>query len=200
MRLSKYITELSVAKKPKIKYIVKPDLFHADIKLDIDYYMAPAPSEYSYYFDAQLDTFNSVQRLEFEILNVAYNDYMTELENRPPDHRFNIDAPAIWNITFEDTAARMDQVPKGKQVALNLFAALEMVFKEFINRKDPLVFQFDADIAEPSRVKLYNTLAKRIQKNGFDLDIGHANKTKLYLFMKKGLDRDWWKDQHYIGK
>jgi hypothetical protein len=168
----------------------------AEIILDIDWYIAPSPSEYTYEFYGELEVMNSIQRAEFPMLAYAHKAYHDALED--PNESDLISAPAIWYVQFFDSAGRDELVSKDKRVGLNLFAALEVVFKEFIKTYDPLVFTFDAKIADKSRVKLYDLLARKIGKHGYDVQ--HKDrKFRLYLFTKKGIDDDWWKEQHYEG-
>ena len=72
----------------------------------------------------------------------------------------------IWEVAFEDEEARRYTITKRKGAALELFAALEKVFKQFIEKTLPNKFRFTADIEEKSRVKLYDLLAKKIEKMG----------------------------------
>jgi hypothetical protein len=212
LRLRQYITELSVAKKPKIKYYNKPTLFHADIKLDmpssifskteIRYGRQKSnskihPDDLMFNFDADLESLNSVLRADFPILQKATSDYHNELEAMYG--KMEWDAPAVWDITFEDITGKMDKVDKGKDIALNLFAALEQVFKEFIKMKKPLIFHWMADADEKSRVRLYDLLTRKIAKNGYDTQSSARGSYKFYLFIRKGIDDDWWHEQHYIG-
>lgn len=196
MRLNRYITELSMAKKPKIKILNKPTLYHADIELDMeDVYQQ---SKLLFYFDATLDTVPSYMRGHFPVLMKSYNDYFTaieEMHGNPND----LPAPAIWTITFEDSAAHMEIEEKPRGVALNLFAAIEKVMRDFVKAKKPLVFSFSSEEFEESRVKLYNLLAKRIsKKGGYDVEV-QKGLAQFYLFTKKGLKDNWWMEQHYIG-
>ena len=72
----------------------------------------------------------------------------------------------LWEIAFEDEAERRYKIEQRPGASLELFAALETVFKDFINKALPNKFRFTADIEEKSRVRLYDTLAKKITKMG----------------------------------
>lgn len=209
MRLNRYITELSMKKKPKIKIWDKPGYWHADIELDMeDVYQA---SQLMFKFDCHLDAIATYMAGLFPILKKAKEDFHTEIAEMGGDSlaqqtsvgTTDLPAPALWTITFEDVGARMEMVEKPKGVALNLFAALENVMEKFIRAKKPLVFDFSAetsvDVADTSRMKLYDLLARKIRKKaGYDVKVGRGI-AKFYLFTKKGLKDDWWKEQHYIG-
>ena len=80
----------------------------------------------------------------------------------------------VWEVTFEDAQGNRYQSEKRKGAAIELFAALEKVFNDFIAKTLPNKFRFTADIDEKSRVKLYNTLAKKIAKKG----LGYEYTTK----------------------
>jgi hypothetical protein len=72
----------------------------------------------------------------------------------------------IWEVVFEDEEERRYKVEKPQGTSLELFATLEKVFKDFLEKALPDKFRFTADIDERSRVKLYDLLAKKIQKAG----------------------------------
>ena len=54
--------------------------------------------------------------------------------------------------------------PKAKGVALKLFAAIEEFMKTFVKKYKPIAIKFSGDADEPSRIKLYNLLAKKMVK------------------------------------
>ena len=70
----------------------------------------------------------------------------------------------IWEVVFEDEKERRYRVEKPKGTSIELFAALEKTFKEFLSTALPDKFRFSADIDERSRVKLYDLLAKKVEK------------------------------------
>lgn len=203
MRLNQYITELSMMKKPKIKYIDRPTYFHADIELDMeDVYQQ---SMLMFRFDCNLDALMSYMMSAFPVLLKAKEDFHAEIAEMGGDHfdaGGDLPAPALWTITFEDVGGRMEMVEKPKGVALNLFAALETVMEKFIKAKKPLVFEFSAEDvggADTSRMRLYDLLARKISKKaGYDVKVKRGI-AKFYLFTKKGLKPDWWKYQHYVS-
>ena len=72
----------------------------------------------------------------------------------------------LWYVVFEDEEKRQHKANKRKGAALELFAALEKVFKQFIENTLPNKFRFMADIDEKSRIRLYDILSKKIEKMG----------------------------------
>lgn len=72
-----------------------------------------------------------------------------------------------WYIYFEDEKGTMSKAPKERGVALQLFAALQEVLKNFIKTKKPMRFEFKGMPGEASREKLYNTIALRMPKLGY---------------------------------
>ena len=209
MRLNRYITELSMVKKPKIKIRDNPAYWHADIELDMPSSILDTadihPHDLIFSFDCNLDAIMSYMMSAFSILKKAKEDFHAEIAEMGGDHfdaGGELPAPALWTITFEDVNAKMEIEEKPKGVALNLFAALENVMEKFIKAKKPLVFEFSAEDvggSDTSRMKLYDLLARRISKKaGYDVKVKRGI-AKFYLFTKKGLKHDWWKEQHYIG-
>lgn len=70
-----------------------------------------------------------------------------------------------WNITFWQSELAGPQEVKDKhKVGLQLFAAVEKLTRDFLKWEEPEQFIFSA--TGVSRIKLYETLAKRILKDG----------------------------------
>jgi hypothetical protein len=88
----------------------------------------------------------------------------------------------LWHIDFADEHGSMSKDPKSSKIALQLFAALETYFKDFITKKKPDVFNFAGTGA--SRKKLYNTLSKKIEKNS---NYKYLPMKGLYYFVRKDL-------------
>jgi hypothetical protein len=90
----------------------------------------------------------------------------------------------IWEIAFEDEEERRETVRKRKGASLELFAALEKVFKQFVEKALPDKFRFSAALDEKSRVKLYDLLAKKIEKMGmgFKLKKTKSSVSAIYWF------------------
>jgi hypothetical protein len=90
----------------------------------------------------------------------------------------------MWEIAFEDKDEMRHKIERRKGAGVELFAALEKVFKEFINTALPDKFRFSADIEEKSRVKLYELLAKRIEKMGmgFKFEKKQSSAAMIYKF------------------
>lgn len=79
--------------------------------------------------------------------------------------RYDIDEyGSDWDITFEGRAGLVKPTDAGIETttALQLFAALGVVFKEFVKREKPAKFSFSA--GDKSRIKLYDTASKRIAR------------------------------------
>lgn len=74
----------------------------------------------------------------------------------------------IWDIGFEDEYGNFEQVSKDRKTAIEVFAGVEESFKTFIKKYNPNIFEFAAFMSEGSRKKLYDLLAKRISKKGYD--------------------------------
>lgn len=96
----------------------------------------------------------------------------------------------IWEVTFEDENEYREKAPKRKGAAVELFAALEKVFKQFLEKALPDRFRFLADIDEKSRIKLYDLLAKKISKLGFDYKKKQSTASMVYYFKHKSLKHE----------
>lgn len=66
-----------------------------------------------------------------------------------------------WEVNFWDANDEQDIIPKGKGVALKLFAALPYAFEKFIKARKPKVLMFYASGA--SRIRLYDRLFNKIK-------------------------------------
>lgn len=88
------------------------------------------------------------------------------------DMRFDIsikgeDRPLeYWDLNFQDSSGREDIQPKDKGTAIRLFAALEHELGKLIKQDKPEVFRFRVSDYSDSRFKLYQTIAKKIAKQG----------------------------------
>lgn len=98
----------------------------------------------------------------------------------------NIYNEDFWDVTFEDQHSKTSQQPKGMNVALELFAALEKVFTDFMKKANPDEIQFSAANYEKSRVKLYHLISKKIAKKGnFQVQYMKGNITDTWILRKK---------------
>jgi len=77
---------------------------------------------------------------------------------------------------------------------MKVFSAVLCLLKEFIETEDPKHFSFSADKERPSRVRLYNTFAKKVEEFLPSYDLVKIDKDDLYephdvfyYFQKKGL-------------
>jgi hypothetical protein len=75
----------------------------------------------------------------------------------------------LWELSFEDAMGRHYQVPTERGTALQVFAAVEEITRQFLKKYNPKIVTFTAEIGEASRVKLYSLLAKRIMRKGYEL-------------------------------
>jgi hypothetical protein len=70
-----------------------------------------------------------------------------------------------WNISFwQSELAGPQEIKDKRKAGLQLFAAIEKLMHDFIKWGKPEYFYFTG--TGTSRVKLYNTLAKKILKDG----------------------------------
>jgi hypothetical protein len=67
-----------------------------------------------------------------------------------------------WAIYFSDEEGRMITISREKGVAIELFAAIEKIFRKFIQDKKPEAIKFSG--SSESKFKLYTLLAKKITK------------------------------------
>lgn len=94
-----------------------------------------------------------------------------------------------WTIAFEDSSGSLHVSPKDKGVALQLFAALEMVFINFIKKYKPDDFEFSGYSHEKSKIKLYGTVAKKIAKRAkYFMQSQTAGDQTLWIFNKTRAD------------
>lgn len=148
MRLLHYITELSMAKNTDITYtdVGKPTRFEGYITLERRKGIDPVP-----------------QRFYFSFLRVPQpQNSLTDKWWDGVVDRSSFEPVYIWNMYFEDASGSMAPQAKGKDVAIQLFAAFEIVFKEFYEKKKPEIVRFTA--AGPSHEKLYRHLSKKWSK------------------------------------
>ena len=143
MRLIHYlnkanITELAMAKKTKIKYEINNDkTIYVEVELERDI---------RFYVKILRDTADSV---------MSFGPTLTK--------KFGKQLPFdYWTVSFEDEKGWTSTMPKEEGVALELFAALDTIFRKFIKEKNPEVIYFSG--WGESKVKLYTLLAKKIAK------------------------------------
>ena len=100
------------------------------------------------------------------------------------------DDPAEWGVTFWNmsvpshfSSGSTDLTGDAGTSSLKVFSGVASAFKHFIKAKKPDSFFFEAD--EPSRVRLYNRLAKIIsQKLNYKLDSQKGFDDTVYQFTK----------------
>lgn len=102
------------------------------------------------------------------IVRIGYEGYSKSML----EMKFNISLGKMkenipyWDINFKDYLGREGIEPKGKGVALRLFAVLEQEIGKLINNRKPEVMRFRVSDSTDSRFKLYKTIARKIEKNG----------------------------------
>ena len=99
-----------------------------------------------------------------------------------------------WEISFirrKHRGTRTISRPEEKKdikKALQVFAALEHIFKEFIKTVEPPAFTFTASEAgkrpDQHKIKLYHKIAERIAKHGYKFE--YDNIELEWKFLKKG--------------
>ena len=161
MKFEEYILELSMKKGTDIKIIQDTSYaYHARITLD-----------------------------NGEIFKVFTNgDYMPVWVLTGEDSipvKDNITDVFKWEVYFEDDMGKTELAPKEKGTSLQLFAALEQYFKDFIKKKKPDMIEFSSDKGESSRMKLYNLLSKKIQKGGYTNK--YQKTPQLFSLIKKDI-------------
>lgn len=93
-----------------------------------------------------------------------------------------------WEIQFETSGDSADIHQTGRQgpKALEVFSYVASSFAKFIKDKHPKYFEFGADKDEPSRIKLYDRLAKMVAKKfKYKLAMGSSYGDKEYYFERK---------------
>lgn len=98
------------------------------------------------------------------------NEYNAEIELEGGQkwlyNAMDYDGNGIWDIVFYEPSKDMisfDQKGDKHKVALETFAAVEKLTRDFIKYHEPSVISFNAQ--GKSRVKLYDLLAKKIVKS-----------------------------------
>jgi hypothetical protein len=90
----------------------------------------------------------------------------------------------LWEIAFEDENEARHKDEKRQGASIELFAAIEKVFKKFIDTALPNEFHFSSDLEEKSRVKLYDLLSKKIVKMGYGYVMYERKKTSVAIIYK----------------
>lgn len=111
----------------------------------------------------------------------------------------------LWNISFD--AAYWDHKNKvhvktflktGQGDAPRIFATVIAATQEFVNKYKPKYLWFTASHDEPSRIKLYNTMAKRFAQNQFEL-IEHPDQDpELPQYVRRQLGNTQLSSRHFV--
>jgi hypothetical protein len=91
-----------------------------------------------------------------------------------------------WQIAFESPTGKFTLEPKKQGTAIQLFAALEYLTKKFIQKYKPEIIYY-VGVHEKSRQKLFDTIAKRISKLGYNSAGKFKGKTGNYWILEKKL-------------
>jgi len=151
MRLYKYINELSMGSNTKITIDINSyDGFFATIT------MFDNEAENKFYFEAYRSDWASLVYKTLQEVGVNPKNISALYESVFKNEHFE--------ITFKDEKYKLTQIKKTPKIALQVFAAVEELTKQFIKSRKPLIFSFSAKTTEPSRVKLYDLLSKKITK------------------------------------
>jgi hypothetical protein len=119
----------------------------------------------------------------------------TGLKFDPAEHEkneeiFDLGKAVKWmEIDFEDESGHMASVHKSSKEALQLFAAIEYWFKDWMKKKNPEGIVFDST-GEPSKNKLYKMLSQRITKLGY-IDLKDYVGIEEYWLVRKDF-KPWW--------
>jgi hypothetical protein len=116
-----------------------------------------------------------------EVFNFYISPGNVELQDGTKIDRFE--------LMFTDSKSEINTSAKGKNTAVELFAALEKIVKEFIQTQKPSVIEFSpANKDEKSKQKLYVLLAKKIAKKfGYVIQDKDNNITKYFFSYRQTL-------------
>lgn len=91
----------------------------------------------------------------------------------------------IWEIEFFDDEMDMDTSPKTPGVAIKLFAAIQKLTEKFIIEEHPAIIEFYPSDDNRGRLKLYKTLAKKIERKHKDYQAVYASFVGGWLVIRK---------------
>jgi hypothetical protein len=160
----KPLDELSMTRGTKIDKRETGDFIELEIRLETDDY-----------FFVRITKFNIYPRS----FSLIFGEKLS-LKPLPEDNVLD-----KWVITFQDSWRSEKINPKEKGVALQLFAAIEKSLTDLIKARKPHVLNYETSDSAPSRKKLYDTLAKRIEKSG-KYKYVHGKSGKYY-FVRRDL-------------
>ena len=99
----------------------------------------------------------------FEIRRSTSNEFVIDITLKNYDaYYFAADYDSDnndWEVEFEREGSGIQRVKIDRKVLMELFAALEKAFSEFLKTKKPDSFYFTGS---KDRIKLYDTIARRI--------------------------------------
>jgi len=147
MRLTNFLQEMTTTTATIKPYAEQPDIYEVSIDTN---------DGHKFWFKAEKQNFMPPYETKFEdVLGTTIYDLIKR-------NSLTIEA---WDIEFEDENHDQNLAPKSVSTALSLFAALEQVFANWFIKYKPNFFFFGSLNTESSRVKLYDTIAKKVKKN-----------------------------------
>ena len=117
----------------------------------------------------------------FEVDGEKYQ-FVADLDDTDDEGSWGV---TFWDMSISGTFTRGSTRITGKMgtKALPVFSGVASAFKKFIKQRKPDNFFFSAE--EPSRVKLYNRLAKMLaQKFNYKLDSEKQDGDSFYDFIR----------------
>lgn len=168
MRLELYINELKQTSKDVETKITTNTSSVFEAKIWVGYVEDGEDYEYEFEFSAVYNTNNALKSDFAEVADL--------LEDK--GHK------GSWEIVFVDEKGE-DINPKVKGVSLKLFAAIIQMVEKFIKSKKPDSVFFTAKSNEPSKVKLYELLARKMVRiGGFKVTSFKIRGYKGWVFYK----------------
>jgi hypothetical protein len=153
----------------------------------------PVKGQYQYYVFTRNEQSLDEAQMVNELFNNAAHLNITHSENTMFDGNFQIGEDhfnvtayyrlkGYWSIEF-DRNDTFQVTNTGHQFAV--FATMKKFMEAFIKKYNPAKFQFSAGLYEPSRVKLYDRMAKQIcAAYGYELVETQDGEYKCYDFAK----------------
>lgn len=133
----------------------------------------------------------SAKNVQVEVIQADNKAFVTYIKTNPElrykKHTFEFHARKIkgwWEIYFEDERGNTEQVVRDSKTALEVFAGVEKSFKIFIKKYNPSIFEFSSFVNERSRRKLYELLARRIEKKVYDYKTFKVGNEFYWVFYK----------------
>lgn len=119
-------------------------------------------------------------KLSIQKLLRFQEDFQEQLISKGITHSWDVE------FFFEGEYGGREIALSGTGGEMQVFATVLQILDEFLNMINPNSINFSADVAEPSRVKLYNRLLGRFQKQGWQTtQVDDPRRgTKVYIAWK----------------